>query len=117
MATASVDVVLSSDVFEHIPDPYRAHAEIFRILESGGRHVFTVPFHPGEFLDDRRALVDAEGKNVLLKEPIYHLDPLRPEGVLVYNIFSLEMLVRLAQIGFRTNLYHLTVPQLGILGS
>jgi len=45
----SVDFVLSTEVLEHMPDPYRAHREIYRVLRPGGSHVFTVPF-----LQDRR---------------------------------------------------------------
>ncbi len=52
LADGSVDLVLSSDVFEHIPEPYEAHAEVYRILKPGGRHVFTVPFYQTEFLDE-----------------------------------------------------------------
>jgi hypothetical protein len=33
-------------VFEHIPRPYQAHAELLRILRPGGTHVFTAPFAP-----------------------------------------------------------------------
>lgn len=112
----SVDLVLSSDVFEHVPDPYKAHEEVYRVLKRGGRHIFTVPFYQTEFLDEDRTIIDSNGNTVLLKEPIYHGDPLRPEGTLVYKIFSLEMLVRLQRIGFRTNLYHLYKPLYGIWG-
>jgi SAM-dependent methyltransferase len=112
----SIDLVLSSDVFEHVPQPYKAHEQVYGILKSGGRHVFTVPFYQTEYLDETRAVIDARGNTVLLKEPIYHLDPIRPEGTLVYRIFALEMLVRLRRIGFKTNLYHLYSLYHGILG-
>jgi len=112
----SFDLVLSSDVFEHVPDPYAAHAEVRRVLGSGGHHVFTVPFHQHLHLDDVRARARAFGDPVLLADPIYHDDPVRPEGVLVYTIFGLEMLVRLAEIGFDTRMYRLWEPWYGIVG-
>jgi hypothetical protein len=46
--------VLTSDVLEHVADAYSAHGEIFRVLRSGGRHIFTVPF-AGTDKDDVRA--------------------------------------------------------------
>jgi hypothetical protein len=68
-------------------------------------------------LDETRASQTPEGRNLFLKEPIYHHDPLRSEGTLVYHIFSLEMLCRLRRIGFRTNMYHLYRPWNGIFGA
>jgi SAM-dependent methyltransferase len=114
---ASFDLVISGDVFEHVPHPYEGHAEIHRILKPGGRHVFTVPFHQHEYQDDVRAEIAPTGELKLLKDPIYHQDPVRPEGALVYTIFTIEMLVKLNRLGFRTNLYHLYQPWYGILGS
>ena len=112
----SIDLVLSSDVFEHIPDPYKAHEEVYRVLKPGGRHIFTVPFYQTEFLDEERAIADMTGNTVFLLPPLHHEDPMRSKGVLVYKIFSLEMLVRLRRIGFRTMLYQLYKPLYGILG-
>ncbi len=108
----SFDFVVSSDVLEHIPSPYKPMEEILRVLKPGGRHIFTVPFHQTEFLDE--VLVDDNGR--FLKQAIFHFDPLRPEGIPVYTIFSLEMLVRLRHIGFHTRMYRLYKPLLGILG-
>ena len=31
----SFDIIISADVFEHIPNPYKAHEEIFRVLNIG----------------------------------------------------------------------------------
>lgn len=112
-----VDIVISSDVFEHIPDPYKAHQEVYRILKKNGRHIFTVPFDSGHFLDDKRAILNNKGEVEYLKDAIYHSDPLRPEGTLVYNIFALEMLCNLKQIGFVTNFYNLYKPWFGIIGN
>jgi SAM-dependent methyltransferase len=113
----SIDVVLSSDVFEHVADPYQGHAEVHRVLRPGGRHVFTVPFYQTEFLDEVRATVDAQGNLVHHLEPVYHQDPVRlSEGVLVYTIFSVEMLARLRRIGFRTHVYLLHSYWHGMMG-
>jgi SAM-dependent methyltransferase len=112
----SFDVLISADVFEHVPNPYKAHKEVFRVLKSGGRHIFTVPFYQEKILDEKRAIINENNEIVFLKEPLYHSDPLSQKGILVYHVFSLEMLVRLAEIGFTTNLYLLNVPSAGIWG-
>lgn len=115
-ADAQFDVVLSSDVFEHVPDPYRAHAEVCRVLRRGGRHIFTVPFHGEGYLDETRARLGPTGVEHVLP-PVYHHDPQSgKDDVLVYTIFGLEMLVRLKRIGFDTSMYQLSAPWLGILG-
>jgi len=117
-ADNSFDVVISSEVFEHIPDTYRAFKEVNRVLKPGGRHIFTIPFDARGFIDIIKAVRDEKGNIQYLTEPEYHDDPIRPEGgVLVYQIFSLEMLVKLSRIGFVTNMHHLYNPFLGILGN
>jgi len=112
---ASFDVALSSDVLEHVPEPYQAHREIRRVLKPGGSHIFTVPFYPYYYFDEVRAYIK-DGQLIHVKEPIYHSDPIRPEGALVYTIFSLEMLAKLHQAGFQTYFYTLYEPDCGILG-
>jgi SAM-dependent methyltransferase len=111
------DIIISTDVFEHIPDPYLAHKEIYRVLKMGGRHIFTVPFYQTDFLDEVRASINNKKEIVFHEEPLYHIDPLRNEGILVFNIFSIEILSKLAKLGFRTNMYHLYSPFKGILGN
>jgi SAM-dependent methyltransferase len=105
------DIVISSDVFEHVPDPYKGFAELYRILKPGGVHVFTVP--SGEIDDEVYALPGP----IFLREPIYHLDSLREEGSLVYRYFGQAALInRLKSIGLKTIVHHLNVPEEGIVG-
>lgn len=111
----SFHYVLSSDVFEHIPNPYLAHEEVYRVLKPGGRHIFTVPFHQADYCDEVLARLE-DGDVKLEKPPVYHADPIRSEGILVFRIFSLEMLIILAKIGYRTNMHRIYQPSNGILG-
>lgn len=110
------NLVLSSDVLEHMPRPYDAHREIFRVLKPGGRHIFTVPFYPWEALDERRA-IERDGRIEYFGEKLYHGDPVRPgEGVLVWTIFGLQMIVELARIGFVVSYWNLHEPSKGVIG-
>lgn len=42
-ADNSFDLILHSDVLEHVPDFKRAHKEILRVLKPGGSVIFTIP--------------------------------------------------------------------------
>lgn len=53
---ASFDVVVASDVLEHIEDDVRAIGEIARVLRGGGCLIFTVPAHPWLFSAHDKAL-------------------------------------------------------------
>lgn len=41
---ASFDVILCSEVFEHLPDPVKALDEFARLLKKGGKLIITAPF-------------------------------------------------------------------------
>jgi Methyltransferase domain len=115
-ADNSLDLVMSSDVMEHMPEPYAAHAEIFRVLKPGGRHIFTVPYSPLLVEDQVRAKI-VDGEIVYLEEKAFHGDPVRPdEGVLVWTIFGLSMLDRLRSMGFEAGEWDLNESTHGIVG-
>ncbi|MGA9015852.1 MAG: methyltransferase domain-containing protein [Acetobacteraceae bacterium] len=115
-ADETIDVMLSSDVLEHVADAYRAHRDIFRVLRRGGLHIFTVPFVPGAADDDVRAR-RVDGEIEYLAAPLYHGDPVRPDqGILVWRIFGAAMLTRLQEIGFSTTTMRLHEPRHGIIG-
>jgi SAM-dependent methyltransferase len=54
---ASLDLLLTSETLEHVPDWQRGLAETRRVLRPGGRHVFTVPLVP-----TRRATEDVSAR-------------------------------------------------------
>ncbi|HEX8422348.1 MAG TPA: methyltransferase domain-containing protein, partial [Pyrinomonadaceae bacterium] len=83
------DIVLTFEVFEHIPDAIVAEREVVRILKAGGIYCFTVPLIPEGEHDLVLAELGADGEHKYFAEPQYHGDPVRPEeGILVYRIFS-----------------------------
>jgi SAM-dependent methyltransferase len=84
----SFDIVLTSEVLEHIPNALAAEKEIMRLLKPGGVYCFTVPFAPASEHDIILARMDESWQIRYLAEPQFHLDRLRPEEVPVYRIFS-----------------------------
>ena len=75
------DLVVTSDVFEHVMNPAAAFAEIARTLVPGSAHVFTAPWYYW-----KPTLVRAECRNgevVHLSTPDYHGNPIDASGSLV----------------------------------
>ncbi len=50
LADASVDIILCTQVFEHLKYPVRALKEMHRLLKPGGRLYLTVPFSADEHM-------------------------------------------------------------------
>jgi SAM-dependent methyltransferase len=44
LAIGSYDTVFASEVLEHIPQPDRAIADVYRVLKPGGKFILTVPY-------------------------------------------------------------------------
>lgn len=116
-ADNSIDFILSSDVIEHVPEPLIALAESYRILKTGGCHIFTAPFYHHRFTNEKRAVVNATGDVEFLRRPWYHDDPVRAEGTLVYTVFAPQLLCDLEALGFEARLCILHSLFHGILGS
>lgn len=99
-ADASFDLVISQDVAEHVAEPMRAFRELARVLKPGGSLLLTVPFDERRPTTVRRATRQADGKIVHHLDPVYHVDPLDPEGCLVFSDFGWDLLAMLSAAGF-----------------
>lgn len=80
---ASFDLVITQDVMEHVFAPDLAMREIARTLKAGGMHICTVPIVNKEKPSVRRARRNADGGVEHLLEPVYHGNPMDPNGALV----------------------------------
>jgi SAM-dependent methyltransferase len=56
---ASVDIVFSSNVLEHVPDLKQMHAEIARVLKPGGYCIHVLPTHTWRFWTTLSSYPDA----------------------------------------------------------
>ncbi len=93
------DVVITEDVFEHIRDCEKAFREVYRVLKTGGYHIFTIPC----FFDKPTLIrVDTSGKeDIHLLSPEYHGDKIRGK-ILAYRTFGIDIFETLKKIGFET---------------
>ena len=111
--TDSFDIVMTSDVMEHVRGIENAHDEIARILRTGGQYIFTVPYDPA--IAGHKILVDTSGEqDVTLEEPHYHGDPLTG-GILAYRIFGQQIFADLSALGLNTELLYIEDDQSLIL--
>jgi SAM-dependent methyltransferase len=97
-ADASFDSIVSNDVFEHVPDIDRSLAECARVLRSGGRLYFSIPFH--ETPESRQRATVRDGQIVELLPPEYHGNPVDPKGSLVFYEHGWDILQRCSNAGF-----------------
>jgi SAM-dependent methyltransferase len=98
---SSQDAVLSFDCFEHIPDYLAVFRECFRILNSGGGLLWSVPFDRDADSNLVRATVEQDGTVTHLHEPEYHGDPVTGGGCICYYHFGWEMLQEAREAGFK----------------
>jgi len=92
----SIDIIISSDVLEHVPDIKAAFRETKRVLRQGGFHLFTVPPRDKTI---KRAEINDKGKICHLTEPDYHSDPLNPKGILAFWDFGVDAIQLFAMEG------------------
>jgi SAM-dependent methyltransferase len=94
------DIVINSDVLEHVGNLEKALSEVKRVLKPGGFHVFTIPVdHELPITTERARVVD--GKVVHLMEPVMHGDSIRGEGILTFRDFGKDVLDYMSRDGFQ----------------
>lgn len=93
------DLVLTTEVLEHVPGIDLALAEMYRILKPGGWHVGTCPF----LFNRQDSIVKTRiegGQLVHLTEPEWHGNPMSEEGSLVFELPGWDILDRARAVGF-----------------
>lgn len=106
---ASFDLVVTSDIFEHVRKPFVGFAEVHRVLRPGGRHIFSIPVQE-PWRATTVARVDTTGEeDVNILEPRYHLGPGNSQHI-VYNDFGRDLVDGLADVGFDTTVIRFESP-------
>jgi hypothetical protein len=95
----TLDLIVSNDVFEHVPNPARAFAECARVLKVGGVMFATIPFHNNNDESITRAkLINGRLEHIL--PPSYHGNPVSADGSLVFTDFGWDVLNDMQMAGF-----------------
>jgi len=76
----SFDLVITSDVMEHIYEPDNAFKEIHRTLKPGGAHIFSVPLINKHNPTERWATKGKDGEPIFLNKPEWHGNPVDKKG-------------------------------------
>lgn len=112
----SFDVILTSDVMEHVFNDDLAHREIYRCLGTQGHYIFTVPFDP--CIVGHRKLTQAAGHDrcYFLLEIHIHGDPHARSGIIAHRIYGRQLLDDMAAFGYKMSFVNVDRPDLGIFG-
>ena len=114
--TGSLDIVMTSDVMEHVEDDERAHREIHRCLRVGGAYIFTVPYDPCLMETRRLTQPTGEGKPSFILRRQAHGDPLSKSGVLAHRIYGQKFQDELRALGFSVTFLCIDKFSAGIYG-
>jgi hypothetical protein len=112
----SFEVIITSDVMEHIADDERAHREIFRCLAPGGAYVFTVPYDPC-LMVNRQLTQDSGSSNApFFLDKHVHGDPHSGSGIIAHRIYGQQLMTDLSKMGYETRFESIRSPTMGIFG-
>lgn len=118
------DIVITSDVMEHVRLDDRAHREIKRVLKAGGVYLFTVPTVP-DFRHTRETLVRVAvvdpadpTRDKFLMEKEYHGDAnSEDDRALSYRAYGTDLVERLKELGFGVEYCKTDFPETGIMNT
>ena len=97
---SSLDIIVSFDVLEHVPNTEKSLAEFIRCLKPGGFVLISVPFVSNQYETIVRAKIGVNGTTLHLLEPEYHGNPTNPAmGSLCYYHFGWHLLDQLRSAG------------------
>lgn len=118
MADASLSMIQTYDVLEHVPAYREAIAEFARTLMPGGILLLTAPFLAESRDTVTRARLLPDGSIEHLLPPMYHGDPMSDQGILCFHEFGWDLLNAMREAGFeRTEVWTCWAPDFGYLGS
>jgi O-antigen biosynthesis protein len=118
----SLDLVITSDVMEHVRLDDLAHREIYRVLKPSGIYIFTVPHDRSLEQTMIRVQINDPNdpkKDVHLLEPEYHGDTNSDGGLgaLSYRAYGRDLESYLTRLGFEVDYTRKDISNFGILNT
>jgi SAM-dependent methyltransferase len=112
------DLVVTSDVMEHVFDPASVYREIYRTLRPGGIYLHTFPIKKGQTSAlSWRAQRTSSGAVEHLMAAEYHQNPVDPEGSLVTVDYGYDISRQIAEwVPFSTRVMRFWDEYHGIIG-
>lgn len=106
----SLDVVIASDVFEHVREDAKGFQELYRVLKRGGLFIMTVPYHHD--MEQTIVRVEIDGnRDIHMLPPEYHGGG---EQMLAYRIYGRDLFDCLRSVGFGIGYLETELPEYGI---
>lgn len=99
-ASLSLDLLVHSDVLEHVYDTRQALRECARVLRPGGVMLFTVPFFADRLTSTLRGRLRRDGQIEHLEAPEYHGDGMARGGIYTFHNFGWDFFELLRNSGF-----------------
>lgn len=95
----SFDLIISSDIMEHVRRPMTAFTEIHRVLKPGASHIFSIPIKM-PVPKKSRMRVDTSGEEDIHIEPAHYHGDGRGGKSLVYIDYGLDLVDQLTDSGY-----------------
>lgn len=105
----SFDLIMSNQVFEHVPDGLMEYKECYRVLRPGGSLIFTVPL--SDVAETKRLAEIVNNRLVFHEQPEYYDSRLGgPKSALAFWRHSKhDICARVASVGFTASLQKIFV--------
>ena len=111
----SIDLIIHTSVMEHVRKPNSAFEEMYRALKPKGLMLFEVPITTIGKVGIRPKTIPrvdvSHSEDKAIMSPVYHGDPMRSEGALVYNDFGIDLIQQLEKVGFITKSHALSIDE------
>ena len=98
-ADQSFDLIITSDIMEHVRKPEVAFREIYRVLKPGSFHIFTVPLKTSSALKTVSRMDVSGEEDIPILPPHFH-GATNGRKSLVYTDFGQDLATSLEELNF-----------------